>query len=525
MAKASTTGVKTYTAAQQAIKDQMTANSLAWHSADPAERARLVAANQALAGQLGGSVVYDDITGTWSGAAANPDTVASAQNVVTHNANQAAIVAQMNANSQEWHRADPAQRAALEQANRQLAAQLGGSVSYDDYSGTWSGTAAGMNINTLNPYGVQPRPPELQGLALGDMYGLTYDYDTILGKLNAATKAAYAVKEQEATQMENQYYNQLINAQAGTLDALRRAQASAIATGASKGMAAANELSSVLGLQQTMAPIATDLANNRENIISQKQAAMEKNAASAIDVSNAVKQAIAGLDSTKYGYDTQSNIGILDYLAALANASINAYASDNTLAGVKYNADQNVASAQITADANKAIAGAGTGAGTGTGTGVGTGAPETPPPDKDDVPDDAYTMPDGVSYITFDEKEGYIYHGPDAKPMTLTATQNEIVRREGTIDALDPNYVVNELSPFIKKGSFNKDTKFYVDDLTWRWDAVAKVWRAGDKTMSVAEMKARLEILKAEEEEAARENTKTPKPWEIPWDKQTPTTP
>lgn len=70
MAKASTTGVKTHTAAQQAIKDQMAANSIAWHSADPTEQARLADANKALAGTgaetgaatIGTSVVISEVS-------------------------------------------------------------------------------------------------------------------------------------------------------------------------------------------------------------------------------------------------------------------------------------------------------------------------------------------------------------------------------------------------------------------------------------------------------------------------------
>lgn len=67
----SSTGIQTYNTSQQAIKDQMNANSIAWWSADDEGKKRLEAENRELANKLGGSVSYDAGTGTWSGAADN----------------------------------------------------------------------------------------------------------------------------------------------------------------------------------------------------------------------------------------------------------------------------------------------------------------------------------------------------------------------------------------------------------------------------------------------------------------------
>lgn len=70
--KPSTTGVTTFTNAQETIKKKMEQNSLDWHTADASERARLEAENKRLAAQLGGSVAFDSGSGTWSGAADIP---------------------------------------------------------------------------------------------------------------------------------------------------------------------------------------------------------------------------------------------------------------------------------------------------------------------------------------------------------------------------------------------------------------------------------------------------------------------
>lgn len=65
----------------------------------------------------------------------------SATGVVVNTNEQQKILDQMNKNSIEWHNATPERKQELEKINRQLGAQLGGSVSFDTASGTWSGMA------------------------------------------------------------------------------------------------------------------------------------------------------------------------------------------------------------------------------------------------------------------------------------------------------------------------------------------------------------------------------------------------
>jgi hypothetical protein len=73
---------------------------------------------------------------------ATPDGFTGSSNAVkTHTVDQAGIKDQMNANSIAWHTADEATRKTLEQANKDLAAQLGGSLSFDPATGYWSGDA------------------------------------------------------------------------------------------------------------------------------------------------------------------------------------------------------------------------------------------------------------------------------------------------------------------------------------------------------------------------------------------------
>lgn len=268
------------------------------------------------------------------------------------------IIDQMNANSLKWY-TDPNNRTSYEQANQTLAQQLaslketdanGSLVTYaanhNSASGEWTVTP---NYTSNTPSTKQPDAtavqPQLEGLALGDRYGINYKQDTIQKLLDDATKAQYGLRNQQQTQSENKFYNNMLDTQGTALDTLRRAQASAVATGASRGMAAANELSAMLNLQQLSSDEATLLAEERGNLGAEEAAAYAKNASDSLTTSNTLKQAIAGLDSTKYGYDTQGYAAVLSYLAALADVGAQKYSSDSTLAGVKYNADANVAAA------------------------------------------------------------------------------------------------------------------------------------------------------------------------------------
>ena len=101
----------------------------------------------------------------------NSQYTGSSNSINVNNNTQQAIKDKMNANSIEWWSADEAGKKQLEAANQELAAILGGSVSYDSASGTWSGTAEGnaersMGItpswNSSNPKGNYNKPYDVE---------------------------------------------------------------------------------------------------------------------------------------------------------------------------------------------------------------------------------------------------------------------------------------------------------------------------------------------------------------------------
>ena len=111
------------------------------------------------------------------------------------------------------------------------------------------------------------------------------DEQTILDKFNAATTAQFNAQREANRQAENQFYNQMYNTQKTAMDTIRQSNAAAVASGASRGVQAAQELSSLLGLQEESVASATELAQ------ANRQTAQEETAAVLENVLNAYTQA------------------------------------------------------------------------------------------------------------------------------------------------------------------------------------------------------------------------------------------
>lgn len=128
-----------------------------------------------------------------------------------------------------------------------------------------------------------PEPSELKKHY--DYVNSLVDEQTILDKYNAATMAQYAAQREQNRQAENQFYNQMYNTQNTAMDTIRKANAAAVSTGASRGVQAANELSAILGLQNESIASATELAQ------ANRQTAQEETAAVLENVLNAYQTA------------------------------------------------------------------------------------------------------------------------------------------------------------------------------------------------------------------------------------------
>lgn len=132
-------------------------------------------------------------------------------------------------------------------------------------------------------------------------------YDQMMSSYSAANQAAFAQQQENQRIAENQFYQQLYDTNQTVLDSIRKNNASAIASGASKGTQAANELSAMLLGQQESTAAATELAQSNYDIASeQQQAILEGEAAArqdatdyATNIANATATA-AQADAQKY---------------------------------------------------------------------------------------------------------------------------------------------------------------------------------------------------------------------------------
>ncbi len=173
---------------------------------------------------------------------------------------------------------------------------------------------------------------DIGGVGLGDLFGLTYDRGEIEKIFNQGTDAAYALKQKENQIAQNQYANNQFAQQQSAVESLRQQRNSQIASGMARGLNAAQEQGTILGVQQQGAAGALELANERQVMADEMAAEYAKNVITAMQESNAVKQAMANVSSALYEADMMGYTGELsavaqkygadkEYQAALAQAA------------------------------------------------------------------------------------------------------------------------------------------------------------------------------------------------------------
>ena len=154
---------------------------------------------------------------------------------------------------------------------------------------------------------------------LGELYDINYDMEAIRGLYDDATNAKYALLSKELEQGENDFYTNNANANATLLDTLKKATSSAIATGASRGIAGAEQLGLMMEQQQSIAEEATNLAQERANMADEIAAEKAENIIKALEYSDSLKTTLGNLSSNIYSADTQYDVGLLDWAAQMKN--------------------------------------------------------------------------------------------------------------------------------------------------------------------------------------------------------------
>lgn len=154
---------------------------------------------------------------------------------------------------------------------------------------------------------------------LADLYDINYDMDTIRNLYDNATNAKYDLLSKERLQAENDFYTNNANANATLLDTLKKATSSAIATGASRGLAGAEQLGLMMEQQQAITDEATNLAQERANMADEIAAEKAENIIKALEYSDSLKKALATNSANIYVADTDYDIGELNWAAQMKN--------------------------------------------------------------------------------------------------------------------------------------------------------------------------------------------------------------
>lgn len=110
--------------------------------------------------------------------------------------------------------------------------------------------------------------------------------------LNKQSQAAYQEQQLANQNAQNKFIQNQAATQMSALDAIRRSNASAIANGANAGLSAANQLSSILGLQEESMQAATDLANKDIESAAAYNTQLNANAVKGQELANALNTKI-----------------------------------------------------------------------------------------------------------------------------------------------------------------------------------------------------------------------------------------
>lgn len=131
-----------------------------------------------------------------------PGFVGSATTVKTNSASQQSITDRMDENSRRWNEAETQEeRDRLHAENRALASQLGGSVTFNPTTGTWSGTAEQKDFSYQNAASYTDKYSDKIQSTLDSLLGREkFEYDAENDPLYQQYKQQYTAAGQQAMQ-------------------------------------------------------------------------------------------------------------------------------------------------------------------------------------------------------------------------------------------------------------------------------------------------------------------------------------
>ena len=166
-----------------------------------------------------------------------------------------------------------------------------------------------------------PRPTLRSAQSMADLAGINYNQDYIRGLMEDAVNKQYANLDTEYGRTQDLYYDAVGNSADMYMGMLQRGDRDAVMSGTAGGTQAATNLSSMLALSQESALGATELAQGRSDLVTEREASMAK----------------VATDALKYYNDLGINLMTLGN--SELNALVTAYAAEVATEGGIYNTD------------------------------------------------------------------------------------------------------------------------------------------------------------------------------------------
>ena len=166
-------------------------------------------------------------------------------------------------------------------------------------------------VNTVDP-GLSRNATLMGADQLANLFGVNINREAIQGIFDSTTKAQFDTLRNQFAATEGKFSDRLFQTGATLADANRRSNAEAVATGASKGVQAAQQMLNTQGLAQQAVMDSTELAQQRNLLADRESEAFMQNAFQAFQEEQRMRQTLANIAQNVYAADTQGYVGELD---------------------------------------------------------------------------------------------------------------------------------------------------------------------------------------------------------------------
>lgn len=193
-------------------------------------------------------------------------------------------------------------------------ASLGAMLSLSDQLQALYNSVPALKNDYVRPAYMDVIDPRLRtAMELADQFGINYDKNAIMSAYQNAVNKEYAVRYGQQANTEANYYDNIAALQNTTLDSLRQQQSQAIQAGTNRGMAAANQLSAVLGVSQAAMQSANEIAQSRSLLAKEQGAAEAQAAVDGMKYYDTLGTQLGDVAKQIYSYDVQQQAAQLAY--------------------------------------------------------------------------------------------------------------------------------------------------------------------------------------------------------------------